>query len=121
MTALERDATLVGQLFETFVATELSAHLETAEHRTEIFHLRSRDGNEVDLIFERHDQIVALEVKSSTNVHLKDARALLWLKDKLGAAFHYGAVVYAGTLPFQFDDRVWAIPASALWRSPTNL
>jgi len=118
VTALERDATLVGQLFETFVATELSAHLETANHRTEMFHLRNRDGNEVDLILERHGQIVALEVKSSTTVDRGDAKGLLWLQDKLGAAFHYGAVLYAGTLPFQIDDRIWAIPASALWRSP---
>ena len=28
--ALARDASLVGQLFETFVATELLAHIETA-------------------------------------------------------------------------------------------
>ncbi len=120
VTALERDATLVGQLFETFVATELSSHLETTEHRTELFHLRNRDGNEVDLILERHSQIVGLEVKSSASVDRSDARGLMWLRDKLGEAFHYGAVIYTGTLPFQIDDRVWAIPASALWRPPTN-
>lgn len=117
---LERDATLVGQLFETFVATEFSAHIETAEHRTEMFHLRNRDGNEVDLILERHGRIIALEVKSSANVDRDDARGLLWLQEKLGAAFHYGAVIYAGALPFQIDDRIWALPASTLWRSPKN-
>jgi len=120
VSALERDATLVGQLFETFVAAELSSHLETAERRTELFHARSRDGKEVDLILERGGQIVGLEVKSSTSVDRADARGLLWLRDKLGARFHYGAVVYTGALPFRIDEKVWAIPMSALWRPPTS-
>ena len=119
-TALEQDATLVGQLFETFVATEFRAYIETAEHRTEMFHLRNRDGNEVDLILERRGRIVALEVKSSTNVNRKDAKGLLWLQNKLGAAFHFGAVIYAGPLPFRIDDRIWALPASTLWHPPKN-
>lgn len=118
--ALERDATLVGQLFETFIATELRAHIETIEQRTEMFHLRSRDGNEVDLILERRGQIVGLEVKSSTQVDRNDVKGLLWLKEKLGTSFHYGAVIYTGTLPFQIDDRIWAIPASSLWRPPSS-
>jgi len=83
-----------------------------------MFHLRNRDGNEIDLILERHGQIVALEVKSSTTVDRRDERGLLWLKDKLGTAFHYGTVIYTGNLPFRIDDRIWAIPASALWRPP---
>ena len=119
-TVLERDATLVGQLFETFAATELSAHLETTEERTEMFHLRNRDGNEVDLVLERQGKIVALEVKSSASVDRSDARGLLWLRDRIGAAFHYGAVLYSGALPFQIDDQIWAIPTSALWRPPVN-
>jgi len=117
--ALQRDATLVGQLFETFIATELRAHLETVEHPTDLFHVRNRDGNEVDLILERRGQIVGLEVKSSTQVDHHDAKGLRWLRDKLGDAFHYGAIVYTGQIPFQLDDRIWAIPASALWRQPS--
>lgn len=115
---LERDATLVGQLFETFVATELNTHLESVEHRTEMFHLRNRDGYEVDLILERRGKIVGLEVKSSTHVDRNDARGLLWLQAKLGEDFHYGAVIYAGSIPFQIEDRIWALPTSALWRPP---
>lgn len=118
---LERDATLVGQLFETFVATELSTHIETAEQATELFHLRSRDGNEVDLVLERHGQIVGLEVKSSTRVDRTDAKGLLWLKEKLGDAFRYGAVIHTGTLPFQLDDRIWALPAGMLWHPPLTV
>ena len=57
-------------------------------------------------------------MKSATSVERDAAQGLLWLRDKLGDDFHYGAVLYAGELPFRIDDRVWAIPISSLWRPP---
>ncbi len=116
---LSRDAGLVGQLFETFVAGELATHIETASEETSLFHLRDRDGHEVDAVLERRGQIVGLEVKSSTAVDRSDARGLIWLRNKVGADFHYGAVLYTGTAPFRIEDRIWALPLSALWRPPT--
>ena len=75
---LSREAALVGQLFETFVAAELATHIETASEETSLFHLRDRDGHEVDAVLERRGQIVGLEVKSSTAVDRSDARGLIW-------------------------------------------
>lgn len=115
---LGRDAGLVGQLFETFVAAELATHLETAQEQTDQFHFRDRDGHEVDVVLEQRGRIVALEVKSATAVDRSDAKGLMWLRDKIGKDFHYGAVLYSGTIPFEIDDRVWALPLSCLWRQP---
>lgn len=115
-TVLGRDATLVGQLFETFAVTELATHLETAEKTTDLFHLRNRDGNEVDVVLERHGEIVGLEIKSSMSVGRNDAKGLFWLRDKLDDDFRYGAILYSGEIPFQIDDRIWALPLSSLWR-----
>ena len=117
---LGRDATLVGQLFETFAVTELLTHLETVEKATELFHLRNRDGNEVDVVLERHGQVVGLEIKSSMSVNRNDAKGLIWLRDKLQVDFRYGAVLYSGEIPFQIDDRIWALPMSSLWRQPVG-
>ena len=118
--SLTLDATLVGQLFETFVATELRPHTETASERTAMFHFRDRSGREVDLVLERPGRIVGLEVKSATSVGRGDARSLIWLRDQLADSFHLGAVLYAGDLPFRIDDRIWALPISTLWRPPTK-
>ena len=107
---------LIGQMFETFVVAELATHLETASEETRLFHVRDRDGKEVDVVLESHGRIVGLEVKSSTRVERADARGLLWLRDRIGDDFHYGAVLYSGTLPFQLDDKIWALPISSLWR-----
>ena len=116
--SLALSATLVGQLFETFVATEVLPHLETATTRTQLFHARGGDGKEVDLVLERHGAVVGLEVKSSESVSRADARGLLWLRDALGDAFRFGAVLYAGAWPFDLDDRIWALPISTLWHPP---
>jgi len=113
---LIRDATLVGQLVETFVVSELLPHLEAASERTEMFHYRDRDGHEVDILLERQGRIVALEVKSSTGVDRRDARNLLWLRDQLGEDFHRGVVLYTGKFPFSIDDRISALPIGTLWR-----
>lgn len=116
---LGRDAVLVGQVFETFVAAEMATHIETAKEETSIFHFRDRDGHEVDVVLEQRGRIVGLEVKSSTSVDRTDAKGLIWLRDKIGDDFHYGAVLYSGKIPFEIDDRIWALPLSSLWRAPT--
>lgn len=119
-TVLGRDATLVGQLFETFVVAELMTHLETVQEATELFHFRNRDGIEVDVILERRGQVVGLEVKSSMSVDRTDARGLIWLRDRLKDDFLHGAVLYSGEIPFRIDERIWAAPLSSLWRDPAN-
>ena len=117
--SLGREPKLVGQMFETFAATELLAHIETAQAETQMFHLRNRDGREVDIVLENQGRIVGIEVKSSSVVSRDDARGLLWLRDRVGDGFAGGAVLGSGTVPFQIDDRIWALPLSSLWRAPT--
>ena len=117
--SLGRAPGLIGQLFETFVVTELLPHIETARAETAIFHLRSRDGIEVDIVLEQHGQIVGLEVKSANSVGKNDAKGLVWLRDRLGGDFVFGAVLYSGSLPFEIESRIWALPISSLWRQPT--
>lgn len=116
--SLARTERLVGQMFETFVVTELLAHLEAAAAETRIFHARNDSGREVDCVLERAGKVVALEVKSSESVTRSDARSILWLRDTLGHAFRFGAVLYAGKWPIRLDDRVWALPLSVLWHPP---
>ena len=119
--SLGSDPNLVGQMFETFAATELLAHIETAQAETQMFHLRNRDGKEVDIVLESQGRIVGIEVKSSSVVSRDDARGLLWMKDRLGDDFAGGAVLSSASVPFQIDDRVWALPLSALWSAPSQL
>jgi len=119
--ALGRDAALVGQMFETFAATELLAHIETAPEEVQMFHLRDRDGKEVDIVLQSRGSIVGVEVKSSSVVGRDDARGLLWLRDRLGADFAGGVILSSASVPFQIDERIWALPLSALWDPPGRI
>ncbi|WP_419944563.1 ATP-binding protein [Candidatus Poriferisodalis sp.] len=118
--SLGRDPMLIGQMFETFAATELLAHIETAAEETRMFHARDRDGKEVDLVLESRGNVVGVEVKSSSVVGRDDARGLMWLRDRLGDEFAGGVVLSSGRIPFQIDDRVWALPLSSLWHAPVS-
>ena len=116
--SLGQDSILVGQMFETFAATELQAHIETAREETKMFHLRNRDGKEVDIVLESQGRIVGVEIKSSGTVSRDDARGLLWMRERLGKDFAGGVILSGATVPFQMDDRVWALPLSSLWNAP---
>ena len=104
-------------MFETFVVAELISHIETAGERTELFHLKDRDGREVDAVLERAGRVVGIEVKPSGSADRKAARVLIWLRDQLGESLHLGVVLYSGAHPFQLDDRIWALPISSLWHA----
>lgn len=118
--SLGRDPLLIGQMFETFAATELLAHIETAAEDTRAFHVRDRDGKEVDIVLESRGRLVGIEVKSSSIVGRDDAKGLLWLRDRLGDAFAAGVVLSSARIPYQIDDRIWALPLSSLWNAPTS-
>ncbi len=115
---LGQSPALIGSLLESFVVGELAAHIETASEETDLFHLRDRDGREVDAVLERQGQLVCVEVKSSTKVDRSDARGLIWMRDRLGEQFLRGVVLYSGSLPFELAEKVWALPLSSLWRAP---
>jgi len=53
---------------------------------------------------------------SLSRVDRSDAKGLIWLRGKLQGDFQRGAVFYSGEIPFQIDDRIWAVPLSSLWR-----
>lgn len=60
-------------------------------------------------------RMVGVEVKMAATARAEDFRHLRWLRDRLGSDFIAGAVVFAGSDPVPFGDRLFALPASMLW------
>lgn len=111
-----RDGDLLGRILDTFVAAQLRPEVALLHPRARLHHLRSRDGQEVDVVIDvGRGQVVAMEVKASSAPSVRDARHLLWLRDQLGDDFRAGVVFHTGPMPFDLDDRIWALPVSALW------
>lgn len=112
--AVPRDGTLLGALFESLVALNVRVYAQANE--TTVHHLRSYKGDhEVDFIVERADhRVVALEVKLSASVADTDARHLHWLRGQLGDDLLDAAIITTGRHAYRRPDGIAVIPAALL-------
>lgn len=105
-----------GNLFETFVLTELLKIREWAKSDPRAYHWRDRSGREVDLILEQRDgSVVAVEVKLGESPSGADFAHLAHFREHLGDRFRCGVVICTSATTTPFGDRLWAVPVSALW------
>lgn len=112
--AVGREATLLGQLFESLVTLDVRVFAQAAEAR--VGHLRVRGGeHEVDLVVERGDgRVVAVEVKLAGTVTDADVKHLTWLRSELGDDLLDAVVVTAGKDAYRRRDGVAVVPAALL-------
>jgi predicted AAA+ superfamily ATPase len=110
------DGNVMGALVETFVVMEVVRQAAADADPPRLFHLRDRDGHEVDLLLERGDGTVAgIEMKAAATAGPADFRGLKLLRDRLGDRFAFGAVLYTGPATVPFGDRLAAVPLAGLW------
>jgi len=115
-TSLRKVTSPLGGLLESFVAMEIARQLTWASQTIDLFHYRTRDGVEVDLVLaNRRGQVVAVEVKASATASPDDFRGIRHLRDRLGDDLLVGIVLYLGHQTLPFGDRLLALPVSALW------
>lgn len=113
-----RPTTPIGPLLENFVLSELARQLSWATEPIRLYHYRDRDGYEVDAVLEHASgEIVAIEVKAAETVRAEDFRGIQRLARRLDDQLIAGIVLYAGSQPLPFGDRLRALPISALWTS----
>lgn len=111
------DANLLGPLLENFVAMEVIKQLAWSQTRPTAYHYRSHTGQEVDLVLEdSRGRLVGLEVKARQTVQATDFRGLKDLQAQLPERFVRGVVLYTGTQPVAFGDRLHALPIESLWQ-----
>lgn len=84
--------------------------------RPNLFHFRTHNGNEVDLVLETRDgQVAGIEVKASATVTASDFRGLKALAEVAGDRFVRGIVLYAGETVVPFAKNLLALPVPYLW------
>ena len=115
-TALMRNRALLGQVLETFVLQERSKLAQLHERKLRFFHFRDRDQNEVDIVVERPDGLVAgVEVKNKRLVTAKDFRGLRKMAEALGDQFACGVILCNVDRVHSRGDRVFVVPLHHLW------
>lgn len=116
--ALESNKPLLGSVFENFVVMELMKQTAWSTLRPKLYHYRTSDGRyEVDLVLEARDgRVVGVECKSSSTVTKDNFKGLYALREDAGSKFIRGVVLYSGSNTLRFDDKMEAVPVSALWQ-----
>lgn len=116
--ALRRPQAPLGPLLEGFVAMEIARQLTWSNERAELFHYRTKDKVEVDVVLEnRRGQVVAIDVKAASTVRAGDFRGLAHLAERLGDDLVAGFVLYTGGETLPFGPRFRAVPVAALWET----
>ena len=105
-----------GALIETFVAAELRKQASWSNTRIRLYHWRTHDGAEVDILAETPDgRIVGIEVKASTNPGRGASKWLGRLRDLLADRFVAGIVLCSRGDVIPMGDRIWHAPIDTIW------
>lgn len=113
---LSQNRAAFGTLLETFVFSEIMKLMTWSEIQLMLYHFRDQEKNEVDLVLERDDGIVAgIEIKASATVTSSDFAGMKKLADACGSKFAYGVVLYDGDTLVAFGTKLAAVPLSCLW------
>jgi predicted AAA+ superfamily ATPase len=116
-TALSHPLGDAGPVLETFAVMELARQLGWSSTRATLYHYRSRDSVEVDIVLEAADgRIVGVEVKAAATVRSKDFAGLRHIAQRAGDRFRAGIVLHTGPHSLPFGERLWALPFRVLWQ-----
>lgn len=107
-------AGLAGQLFESWMISELLGIDALSGSASSAHFWRTSTGSEVDLVLERGMQVVGIEIKAGATVRWSDTSGLRGMRDALGSRFGLGIVAYLGDEVRVIDERICAIPAWTL-------
>jgi hypothetical protein len=119
---LRTDRTLAGGVLENFVALELLKQRGWSKLQPNLFHFRTSNGEEVDLILEDGaGNIVGVEVKASATIDAGHFKGLKVLAEAAGERFVRGIVLYGGKEAVPFGKNLHALPLSALWQQAPDL
>ena len=114
---IDNDPQALGGLLESFVLNELLRALPMQEADYRLYHWRSADQREIDILIDGGSHLVGVEIKSSASVSAEDFKHLKWFaKDGPGRTRTCtGIVFYLGQEKLTFGDRTFALPISSLW------
>ncbi len=107
----ENDQETAGKLLENFVVSELFKEASWCQTAVQLFHYRSRTGQEVDVILEdRSGRVVGIEIKSTSTPSAKHFKGMKKLQEQAGDRFLKGILLYIGKEIIPFGNKLFAVP-----------
>jgi predicted AAA+ superfamily ATPase len=114
----QKDPSLMGHLFENFIATEIMKAISALPGKYYVSHFNPvrGDGKETDFVIEKDNgETIAIEVKLDASLNDKDFKNLELCRNTIGSKFKKGIVLYTGEDLVPFADNLWAVPINYLW------
>jgi predicted AAA+ superfamily ATPase len=102
-----------GALLETFAISDIMAW-DGLSGSSRYHFWRTSAGAEVDLVIERGEQVVGIEIKGAASVHGRDLRGLRGLREDLGPRFKLGILAHLGDEAVTLDPSLVAVPLASL-------
>jgi uncharacterized protein len=116
--ALARRDGELGGLLEGFVAMEIARQLTWSESGAEMYHYRTKDNVEVDIVLETPAfEVAGIEIKATSTPRAEDFRGLRHLQERTGDDFLGGFLLHTGPRTISFGSKLRAVPISALWET----
>lgn len=101
-----------GHEFESAVVSEIFKQIKTYGINADLYHLRTSDGREVDLLIELHHGYYAFEIKQSEHVRANHGRHLKDLANILDKPLLGSIILSSDRSPKIIDDKIIALPVS---------
>jgi predicted AAA+ superfamily ATPase len=92
---------LRGQIFESFVVSEIVKSFSHAGREPPVYYWRDNKGREIDVVLDTAEGLCAVEVKSAETFDPSFAQTLRWWKGIAGDSARVAAVVYGGNQEFE--------------------
>ncbi|MDR1635088.1 MAG: ATP-binding protein [Bifidobacteriaceae bacterium] len=108
-----------GRFLEGFAIAEVLRQQSWSDQDYQVFHRRTSDKSEVDLVIELADsRVIGIEVKAATSFRGDDFNGLRALQAECGDRFAGGAVLGTGATGYLYAPGLRGLPLSALWELP---
>ncbi|MDD5704774.1 MAG: ATP-binding protein [Kiritimatiellae bacterium] len=104
---------LFGPVFESWGAGWLARQAQRLRLAPAMYHWRTHNGAEVDVVLDYDGRLYPLEFKAASNLSGYDARGILAFR-KANARVAPGVIVYGGRIPYRVTQEVVAIPWNAI-------
>lgn len=108
-----RNSSYYGAILETFVFTELLKAVQYSEPPTRLWHYRTSDQHEIDLLIERDGKVIPVEIKAAKTVRKKDFKHIEDLQSR-NSTVKNGVIFYQGEQLVPFGKN-YAMPIPMLF------
>lgn len=103
---------LYGEIFETFVVSELMKRITHKGERIGIYYWRDKTGHEIDLLLEHRQTLFPVEIKSSSTYNSDFHKTLRWWMELSDNTNKNGLIIYDGKQVVNRNSTIPCIP----WR-----